>query len=441
MSVNREMEQALREKILAAVRDYYHVAHPPEEFVPGQTPVRIGGRVFDADELVNLVEASLDFWLTEGPYSVRFVRAFSEMLKVRYTVLTNSGSSANLLAFSSLFSANLRARRLRPGDEVIAVAAAFPTTVNPIVLMRCVPVFVDITIGNYNIDVSQLEAALSPKTKAIFLAHTLGNPFDLDAVLAVAERHNLFVIEDTCDALGSLYRGRPVGTFGTLGTYSFYPPHHMTMGEGGAVTTRDSRVFRAVTSLRNWGRDCWCPPGVDNTCGKRFNWQIGKLPAGYDHKYIITHIGYNLKLLDLQAAVGLAQLKKLPAFEEARRRNFAWLAREFKRFEEFFHLPYATEGSDPCWFGFPLTIRAGAPFTRAEIVAFLESRKIMSRMMFAGNILNQPAYQEIDHRVIGSLPNTDTVARHSFWIGMYPGVGEAMLHYTVDTFDEFLRQS
>ena len=434
-------EQAVRAQILALVREYYRLRHAPvEPFEPGKTPVRIGGRIFDEEELVNLVGASLDFWLTEGPECVKFTREFSRLQKVPYAVLTNSGSSANLLAFSALLSPNLGEERLRPGDEVIGVSAAFPTTVNPILQTGCVPVFVDITLGTYNIDVRQLEAARSPRTRAVFLAHTLGNPFDLDAVMAFATRHRLFVIEDTCDALGSTYRGQPVGTFGTMGTYSFYPPHHMTMGEGGAVTMRDPRLFRAVTALRNWGRDCWCLPGVDNTCGKRFAWQVGRLPEGYDHKYIITHIGYNLKLLDLQAAIGLAQLAKLPAFEAARRRNFAWLSAQFKRFEEFFHLPYATEGSDPSWFGFPLTVRETAPFTRGELVTFLEERKIMTRMMFAGHILDQPAYQQIAHRAIGPLPNTRAAAERAFWIGCYGGVTEAMLRYIMDTFGEFLKR-
>lgn len=438
MAVNTEKE--LRSQILSLVKDYYQVGHKPEEFIPGETPIRFGGRVFDEEELVSLVGAALDFWLTEGPYSVKLSRAFSELMGPKYTVLTNSGSSANLLAFSSLLSPNLGERRLREGDEVIGVSAAFPTTVNPIIQNRCVPVFVDIDIGTYNIDVSQLEEAWSPKTRAVFIAHTLGNPFDLDTVMAFAKRHDLFVIEDACDALDSTYNGQMVGTFGDLSTYSFYPPHHITTGEGGAVLTKNSQLFRAVTSLRNWGRDCWCPPGVDNTCRKRFGWQKGELPYGYDHKYIFTHVGYNLKMLDLQAAIGLAQLKKLPAFTEARRRNFAYLYEALKCYEDFFYLPEATKGSDPSWFGFPLTIRPDASFTRAEIVEFLEERKVMTRYLFSGNILRQPAYQDMDCRIIGDLSQSEYVAENTFWVGLYPGLTDAMIDYMLEMFDNFLQR-
>ena len=433
-------EQELRSQILSLVKEYYQVGHQPEEFVPGESPIRYGGRIFDEEELVGLVGASLDFWLTEGPYSVQLTKEFSEFMGMKYTVLANSGSSANLLAFSALLSPNLKDRRLVEGDEVISVAAAFPTTVNPIIQNRCVPVFVDIDIGTYNIDVSQLEDAWSPRTRAIFIAHTLGNPFDLDAVMAFAKRHDLFVIEDTCDALDSTYNGQFVGTFGDLSTYSFYPAHHITMGEGGAVLTKSSQLFRAVTSLRNWGRDCWCLPGFDNTCRKRFGWQMGQLPCGYDHKYIFTHVGYNLKMLDLQAAIGLAQLKKLPAFTEARRQNFTYIYDALKRYEDVFYLPKATEGSDPSWFGFPLTIRPGAPFNRNEIVEFLEEHKVMTRYLFTGNILRQPAYENIESRVVGDLAQSEYVGENTFWVGLYPGLTTAMIDYMLEMFNKFLQR-
>ena len=432
-------EAEIREAILDLVREYYVVRHRAEDFVPGVSPVRFGGRVFDEQELVGLVAASLDFWLTEGPETDRFSASLAATLGVKYVTLTNSGSSANLLAFSALLSPMLKERRLRPGDEVLAVAAAFPTTVNPIIQNGCVPVFLDITLGDYNIDVTQLEDALSDRTRAIFIAHTLGNPFEVDTVLAFARKHELFLIEDTCDAFGSTYRGKPVGTFGDVGTLSFYPPHHITTGEGGAAFTNNSRLYRAISSIRDWGRDCWCAPGFDNTCKKRFGWQMGRLPFGYDHKYIISHIGYNLKMLDLQGAIGSAQLRKLPAFTDARRRNFAYLREHLSRHGDRFVLPHATPGSEPSWFGFPLTIKPNAGFTRAEITNFLEERKILTRMLFAGNILRQPAYQHIEQRVVGTLPNTEYVTEHSFWVGVYPGLARPQLDYMISVFDEFLR--
>jgi len=428
----------LHDQIVSLVREAYQIRHKPEVFVPGETPVRVGGRIFDEEELVNLVDASLDFWLTEGPYCVGFAQAISKMMGVKYTVLVNSGSSANLLAFTSLLSPNLGDKRLRSGDEVITVAASFPTTVNPIIQNGCVPVFLDVTLGNYNVDVSQLDEALSPKTRAIFLAHALGNPFDLEAIMSFAQRHELYVIEDTCDALGSTYDDQLVGTFGDLSTYSLYPAHHITTGEGGAVLTKNSRLFRAVNSLRNWGRDCWCLPAHDNTCRKRFGWQFGHLPFGYDHKNTFTHIGYNLKMLDLQAAVGIVQLKKLASFAEVRQRNFTWLYKGLERYEDFFYLPEATKGSVPSWFGFPLTIRPEAPFDRPAIIDFLENRKIMTRSLFTGNILRQPAYEQIECRVIGDLPQTEYVSENTFYIGVYPGLNEEMIGYTLETFREFL---
>lgn len=431
-------ELELHDQIVSLVREAYKIRHKPEVFVPGETPVRVGGRVFDEDELVNLVDASLDFWLTEGPYCVEFAQALSKMMRMKYTVLVNSGSSANLLAFAALMSPNLGEKRLRPGDEVITVAASFPTTVNPIIQNGCVPVFLDINLGNYNVDVSQLEEAFSSKTRAIFLAHTLGNPFDITAVMSFAERHDLYVIEDTCDALGSTYNGQLVGSFGHLSTYSLYPAHHITTGEGGAVLTKNSWLYRAVNSLRNWGRDCWCMPGHDNTCRKRFGWQLGNLPMGYDHKNTYTHIGYNLKMLDLQAAVGIAQMKKLDGFAAARQRNFNWLYEGLERYEDIFYLPKATERSVPSWFGFPLTLKPEATFDRATITGFLEDRKIMTRVLFTGNILRQPAYEDVDCRVVGDLARTEYVAENTFYIGVYPGLNEEMISYTLECFHDFL---
>jgi len=430
--------ERLRQEILRLVRAYYAEAFPPREFVPGETPVPVSGRVFDADDLVYLVDASLDFWLTTGRYADQFEQEFARFMGVRHAILCNSGSSANLLALSALTSPKLGERRLKVGDEVITVAVAFPTTVNPIVQNRLVPVFVDVELGTYNIDVRYLEEAISPRTKAIMLAHTLGNPFNLDAVLEAARRHDLWLIEDNCDALGSTYKGRLTGTFGDLATVSFYPAHHITMGEGGCVLTNSPKLKTLVESFRDWGRDCWCDPGKENTCGKRFEWQLGELPYGYDHKYIYSHIGYNLKLTDLQAAVGVAQLKKLPQFIEARKRNWRLLYEGLKPLEEFLILPQSTPGSDPSWFGFPITVRPGAPFTRNDLVRHLESRKIATRLLFGGNLIRQPAYQDVPYRVVGELKNTDVVMNNTFWVGVYPGLTEEMIAYVIETVTTFV---
>ena len=428
----------LREQILELVQSYHEVGFAPSEFVPGETPVPVSGRVFDADELLHLVDASLDFWLTTGRYAKQFELQFARALGVRHALLCNSGSSANLLAVSALTSKKLGERRLRPGDEVITVAAGFPTTVNPIILNGLVPVFVDVELGTYNLDVSQLEAALGPRTRAIIAAHTLGNPFDLDTVLAFAKAHDLWVVEDNCDALGSSYRGKLTGSFGDFGTLSFYPAHHITMGEGGAVLTNRPQLKLLIESFRDWGRDCWCEPGEDDTCGLRFDHQLGNLPHGYDHKYIYTHIGYNLKVTDMQAAVGLAQLAKLPAFGEARKRNWQLLRDGLAHLEEVLLLPRATEHSDPSWFGFPITIREGAPFERSELVRHLEERKIATRLLFGGNLVRQPAYEDVEFRRVGELPNSDVVMNRSFWIGVYPGLTEEMIAYVVAEVDRFV---
>lgn len=427
--------QRLRHQILELVAQYYAEAFAPRPFIPGESLVPVSGRVFDATELQHLVDASLDFWLTTGRFAEQFEREFARFLGVRHAILCNSGSSANLLALTCLTSPKLGDRRLKPGDEVITVAAAFPTTVNPIIQNGLIPVFVDITLPTYNIDVTQLEAALSEKTRGVMLAHTLGNPFDVDAVMAFVKRHDLWLIEDCCDANGSEYRGRKVGTFGDLATASFYPAHHITMGEGGCVTTNSPRLKTLVESFRDWGRDCWCDPGKDNTCGKRFEWELGGLPCGYDHKYTYSHIGYNLKTTDMNAAVGVAQLRKLPGFIEARRENFQCLHEGLKNLEEFFVLPDATPGSRPAWFGFPIAVREGAPFTRADVVRQLESHGVATRLLFGGNLLRQPAYAGTRYRTVGDLPNTELVMNQLFWIGLFPGVSAPMIGYVKDTIE------
>jgi CDP-6-deoxy-D-xylo-4-hexulose-3-dehydrase len=437
----------IRDEIRRLVRSYHEVAFPASEFVPGVTPVPYAGRVFDAEELVNLVDAGLDFWLTAGPYATRFEKAFSQIFGLRSAVLVNSGSSANLLAVSALTSPRLddpaaRRRlppRLLPGDEVLTVAAGFPTTVNPAVQNRLTPVFVDVALPTYNVDVGQLEAAIGPRTRAIMLAHALGNPFDLDAVTEIAKRHNLWLVEDCCDALGSTYHGRPVGSFGHLATVSFFPAHHITMGEGGCVVTDDPLLKTLLESFRDWGRDCWCLPGEANTCGKRFDWCLGQLPRGYDHKYTYSHVGYNLKLTDVQAAIGLAQLDKLPAFIAARRANFEMLREQLADLEEFLILPEATPGSAPSWFGFPLAIRAGAPFDRPELIDAMESRKIATRLLFGGNLTRQPAYEGVEFRQVGDLPVSDFVMNNVFWLGVFPGLTPPMLDHMATTLVDFVR--
>ncbi|AGA28155.1 lipopolysaccharide biosynthesis protein RfbH [Singulisphaera acidiphila] len=436
-----ESSENLRRQILDLVRRYHTAAFPTRPFTPGESALACAGRVFDDEELVHLVDSSLDFWLTTGRFAEQFEREFAARFGVRHALLVNSGSSANLVALSCLTSPKLGERRLRAGDEVITVAAGFPTTVNPIIQNHLVPVFVDVQIPTYNIDPTQLEPALSSRTRAIMIAHTLGNPFDLNAVTAFAREHNLWLIEDCCDAVGSTYDGKNVGTFGDLATVSFYPAHHITMGEGGAVLTDRPRLKTLVESFRDWGRDCWCAPGMDNTCGKRFDWQLGELPPGYDHKYIYSHIGYNLKLTDMQAAVGVAQLAKLDGFVAARRDNFRRLRNGLTGLEEFLVLPEATPGSDPSWFGFPLAVRPGAPFTRRELVNFLNGRKIATRLVFAGNLLRQPAYVEIEHRTIGDLANTDFVMNQALWVGVYPGLSAAMIDSMIASLEDFCREA
>jgi len=424
----------IREEILGLVAEYQAAAFAPAPFTPGQTFIPVSGKVFDADEMRHLVDSSLDFWLTTGRFAKQFETRFAkDIFGLRHAMLVNSGSSANLAAVSALGSPLLE-RPLRPGDEVITVATGFPTTVNPIIQNGWVPVFVDVHVPTYNIDVERLEAAVSPRSRAVVVAHTLGNPFDLAAVGAFAKKHNLYLVEDCCDAVGSRFAGQHVGNVGDLATVSFYPAHHITMGEGGCVLTSNPKLKKAVESLRDWGRDCWCDPGKDNTCGKRFDQQFGELPHGYDHKYVYSHIGYNLKMTDMQAAVGLAQLGKLPGFIAARRRNFDALKAALKDLEEFFILPEALPAAEPSWFGFPLTLREGAPFSRNQLIDYLEQRKIGTRLIFAGNMLRQPAYQGIQHRVAGPLDNADRVMARSFWVGVYPGIDQARCDYIAGVF-------
>lgn len=427
---------ALRAKIMELVAEYHQEAFPERAFEPGQSNVPVSGKVFDAEDMQHLVDSSLDFWLTTGRFADEFEREFAKVFGTRFALLVNSGSSANLLALTCLTSPQLGDDRLQPGDEVITVIAGFPTTVNPIIQNNLIPVFVDVEIPTYNIDVTQLEAALSDRTRAIMLAHTLGNPFNLEAVSAFAKKHNLYLVEDCCDALGATYGGKPVGTFGHTATCSFYPAHHITMGEGGAVMTSKPRLKKLIESFRDWGRDCWCPPGVDNTCGKRFEWELGDLPYGYDHKYIYSHIGYNLKLTDMQAAVGVSQLNKLPAFIEARKRNFTLLYDALSDMQDVYLLPEATPNSDPSWFGFPIAVREDAPFTRDQVTAHLNANKIATRLLFGGNLLRQPAYQNVAHRVVGETKNSDFVTENVFWVGLYPGLDESMIGYTVDKLRE-----
>ncbi len=431
------MSEELKKKILEGVVQYYKEAHK-RSFVPGTTPVGYAGRIYDEKEMVAAVDSVLDFYLTLGDKGKQLEAELAKFVGVQHAALVNSGSSANLVAVASLVSPETQ-NHMKKGDEVITVAASFPTTVNAILHNSLKPVFLDVDVGTYNIDCSRLEEAISDKTKAIMVAHTMGNPFDLDRVTSFAKKHGLFLVEDTCDALGSRYNGKMVGSFGDVATFSFYPAHQMTMGEGGAVITNNARLSKTIKSLRDWGRDCWCDPGKSNTCGKRFGWKLGSLPLGYDHKYIYTNLGYNLKPLEMQAAIGLEQLKKLPSFIEARKKNFALLHNALKDYENFIILPKATEKSDPCWFGFLITVRPDAGFSRKDIVDFLEKNKIETRMLFAGNILRQPAYKDIDHRVVGELVNADLIMTNTFFVGVYPGIDDQRMNYMIEKFREFFK--
>lgn len=431
-------QDELREQIAELVGRYAALQFEQKPFVPGSSPIPPSGKVIGAPELKSMVEAALDGWLTTGRFNDAFEQRLAGYLGVKHVLTVNSGSSANLVAFSTLTSSRLGDRAIKPGDEVIGVAAGFPTTVNPVLQFGAVPVFVDVDIPTYNIDVSRLEAAISPRTKAIMLAHTLGNPYNLEVVTALCRKHNLWLVEDCCDALGSTYNGRMVGTFGDIGTLSFYPAHHITMGEGGAVFTNNPELKLIADSFRDWGRDCYCAPGKDNTCGKRFEWQLGKLPRGYDHKYTYSHLGFNLKISDMQAACALAQMDRLDGFVAARRKNFAYLKERLASCEEFMILPEATSGSEPSWFGFPITLTEESPVSRVDLLSYLEQNKVGTRLLFAGNLTRQPYMLERSFRVSGDLTNTDIVMNRTFWVGVYPGLNQEMLDFSAEKIEAFL---
>ena len=426
----------LRTQILNLIEQYYAEAFSGKIFIPGLTQIPPSGKVFDEKDLCSLVDSALDFWLTTGQFNDSFEKNLSSTLGVRHVLTVNSGSSANLVAIATLLSPQLGEKALRPGDEVITVAAGFPTTVNPLLLYGLVPVFIDVELSTYNIDSSQIEEAISPKTKAIVLAHTLGNPFDLSTIINLAKKYDLWLVEDCCDALGSCYQNQQVGTFGDIATLSFYPAHHITTGEGGAVFTNDSKLKKIAESIRDWGRDCYCPPGVDNTCNRRFGWKIGDLPQGYDHKYTYSNLGFNLKLTDMQAAVGVSQLKKLPTFINRRKHNYSHLLKCLTPLEEFLILPMPTPESDPSWFGFPLTIR-NKKTSRNHLINFLEEKKIGTRLLFGGNLIKQPYFLNRSYKIFNTLKNTDTIMNDSFWIGVYPAITDEMIEYIGKVFSDY----
>ena len=433
-------EKLIRNKINKLVQEYHKIKYKKFEFIPGKTKVNYAGRVFDEKELINLVNSSLDFWLTAGRFSEEFAIKLADYFDVSNVILTNSGSSANLLAISALTSTKLVNKSLKPDDEVITVAAGFPSTVAPIVQNNLVPVFVDVELGTYNVIQERIKKAVSPKTKAIFLAHTLGNPFDLEKVMEIVEENNLLLIEDNCDALGSKYKGKLTGTFGHLSTLSFYPAHHITTGEGGCVITDDEELARIVRSFRDWGRDCYCESGESNTCGKRFSQKFGKLPYGYDHKYVYSNIGYNLKMTEMQAAIGCAQMDKLESFVESRKRNFKRIYEGLKPFEDSIILPEATENSDPSWFGFLISVRENEKFARNDLTSFLEENMIETRNLFSGNLLRHPAFMDIKYRVFDNLKNTDYIMNNTFFIGVYPGITNEKIDYILTKFNEFFER-
>lgn len=431
-------KEDLRNRISALVDEYSKIEFGDKEFLPGETIIPPSGKLIGSDEIKNMVNASLDGWLTAGRFNELFEKKLAAFLGVNHAITVNSGSSANLVAFSTLTSPKLGGRAIKKGDEVIGVAAGFPTTVNPILQFGAVPVFVDVDDRTHNIDAAKIEAAITPKTKAIMLAHSLGNPFNLDVVVELCKKYNLWLIEDCCDALGSLYKGKMVGSFGDIATLSFYPAHHITMGEGGAVFTNSLELKKIAESFRDWGRDCYCPPGRDNTCGKRFCWKMGSLPEGYDHKYIYSHLGYNLKVSDMQAACALAQLEKAPSFIEARKKNFKFLKDRLKTCEEYLHLPEATEHSDPSWFGFPITMKKSSPISRNELTSYLDQNGIGTRLLFAGNLVHQPYMQNAIYRVSGSLDNSDRVMNDTFWIGVQPALTKEMLEFVASKIESYL---
>ena len=430
--------RAIREKITLLVEEYAAISLKRPIFMPGITPVPASGKLLGAEELKNMVNASLDGWLTTGRFNAEFETKLAEYIGVKHLITVNSGSSANLVAFSTLTSPKLGDRAIRKGDEVIGVAAGFPTTVNPIIQFGAIPVFVDIDPSTHNIDATKIEAAISPKTKAIMLAHSLGNPFNLDIVTALCKKYKLWLVEDCCDALGSTYREKMVGTFGDIATLSFYPAHHITMGEGGAVFTNDKTLITIAESFRDWGRDCYCLPGKDNTCGQRFCQQFGSLPFGYDHKYTYSHLGYNLKITDMQAACGLAQLNKANGFVKSRRENFEFLKQRLKSCEDFIQLPIPTENSNPSWFGFPITLRANCPVSRLDLLTYLDQNKVGTRLLFAGNLIAQPYMSELNYRISGEMTQTNIVMNNTFWIGLQPALDQEMLEYVATKIESFL---
>lgn len=431
----------IKQQIFDLVKQYCETEHKKREFIPGKSHIPVSGKVYDHTDMVSLVDSALDFWLTTGRFNRDFEKQLSKFIGAKFALTCNSGSSANLLAITALTSHLLKDKALKPGDEVITCATGFPTTINPIMINGLVPVFLDVDIPTYNMKIDKLEEAITEKTKAIMIAHTLGNPFELNKIKEIADKHNLFLVEDCCDALGAEYDGKKVGTFGDIGTLSFYPAHHITMGEGGAVFTSRSILKRALESFRDWGRDCYCEPGKDNTCNKRFCQQLGELPFGYDHKYTYSHVGYNLKITDMQAAVGLSQLGHLEGFIAARKKNFDILYNGLKQIEEFIILPEATPNANPSWFGFPITVRENAPFTRNQIVEYLNNeRNIGTRLLFGGNLLKQPYMKGRNYRVVGDLTNSDMVMNNTFWIGVFPGLDEVELNYVIDSFVEFVKK-
>jgi CDP-4-dehydro-6-deoxyglucose reductase, E1 len=437
MARTLDTAESVRREIAALVDRYAEIVYAPKPFVPGETPVPVSGKVMGAGELKNMVEASLDGWLTTGRFNAEFERRLAGYLGVKHLITVNSGSSANLVAFSALTSTRLGERAIKPGDEVISVAAGFPTTVNPILQFGAVPVFVDVELATHNVDASKIEAAISPKTKAIMLAHALGNPFNVEVVTALSKKYNLWLVEDCCDALGATYNGKLVGTFGDIATLSFYPAHHITMGEGGAVFTDNEELKVIAESFRDWGRDCYCAPGKDNTCNKRFCWKLGNLPEGYDHKYTYSHLGYNLKITDIQAACALAQLDRLDEFIGKRRANFDYLKGRLKSCEQFFHFPTATKNANPSWFGFPLVLRESSDVRRMDLINFLDQAKIATRLLFAGNLTKQPYMIGRQFRVSGDLTNTDVVMNQTFWLGTFPGLHFQHLDYVATKLEEF----
>lgn len=438
ISTEQFAKDNIRKQILNLVAQYSELEFAPKKFVPGQTIIPPSGKTIGFTELRNMVEASLDGWLTTGRFNELFEKKLAKFIGVKYALTVNSGSSANLIAFSTLTSYKLGDKAIKRGDEIITVAAGFPTTVNPIIQFGAVPVFVDIDPITHNVDASKIESAITTKTRAIMLAHSLGNPFNLDAVTALCKKYGLWLVEDCCDALGSTYRDRMVGTFGDIGTLSFYPAHHITMGEGGAVFTNNYELKQIAESFRDWGRDCYCPPGKDNTCTKRYAWKLGELPYGYDHKYTYSHLGYNLKITDMQSACALAQLEKAPDFIRLRKENFLFLRQRLESCQEFLQLPKATEGSDPSWFGFPITVKEACPVSRINLVTYLDQKKIGTRLLFAGNLVRQPYMSEIEYRISGDLVNTDNVMNNTFWIGVQPALTEEMLDYTATQIENFI---